>query len=123
MNSNTDTIHIALYHVGAKTKQIENKDIEKIFDQIFFESAQTDCAVPVVFAPKNNGTLQFSVFFRNLNAITERNFYCILCAHELIHISDDVTVFSTLDANCSYRQIEIDKLYCDLIVFTSHHDV
>lgn len=59
------------------TKEFEKTKIDKILAENIIESAQTEWAAPIVFAPKKDRTLWFCVDYRKLNAVTGRDSYPI----------------------------------------------
>ena len=59
-------------------RDIEKDKVDKIVEQgVAVTSPSTDWAALVVFAPKKDGTLQFCVDYRRLNALTVRDTYPI----------------------------------------------
>lgn len=72
------------------------------------ESAQTECAVPIEFAPKKHGTLRFCVDHRKLNAVTKNDFYAIPPRETFIASLEKSTLFPRLDANRGYWHFEIN---------------
>lgn len=72
------------------------------------EPAATKWAPTIVLVPKTDGCLGFCVEYRRPDTVTERDRYPISKMHEVIDSLVKSQVFSTLDANSSYWQIEID---------------
>lgn len=70
------------------------------------EPAKTDWASPSLFTPIKNCTLQFCADYRECNAVTGCYSYPILRMDECIEWLGYVTIFSTLDANSGYWQIQ-----------------
>lgn len=62
---------------------------------------------------KNNCSFQFCIDFRKLDAVTVRDSYLILQMEGRIDSLGMGTVFSTLDANSGYWQIELEKTDMD----------
>lgn len=85
--------------------------------------AQNEWAAPIVFAPKNDGTLRFCVGYRNLIASTKRDLYPVLAAEEFIDSPSKATVCSSSDAITGHRQGKTDEINCDKIDFTLHHSI
>lgn len=71
------------------------------------DSATTEWASSVVFAPKKDGSLRFCVDHRRLNVMTVRDSYPIPKIDECIDSLGTAAIFSTLDANSGYWQIEM----------------
>lgn len=83
--------------------------------------SHTKWVSPVVFAPNMERSLRFCVEYRILNAITVRYSHTLPRMDECIDSLGDAQVFSTLDANNAYFQIEVDKSYQEKTAFTSNH--
>lgn len=64
---------------------------------------------PVAFAPKKNGSLCICVHYEKLNAVTVRDSYLLPRMDECIYSWAEATLFSTLDENSSYSQIELEE--------------
>lgn len=78
---------------------------------------------PHIIPPKKNRSLLFCVNYRQLIALTVRNSYSQPRTDERIDSLHEATIFSTLDANLGYWQIEIDPTEHEKIMFRSHHGV
>lgn len=70
--------------------------------------------------PQKDGIIQFCVSYRRRNAVTKWNFYSIPTVNECIDSCDEAIVFSTLDANSSHSQSQIDDANKEKIVFKAH---
>lgn len=79
------------------------------------------CAASTVFATKKNGYLRFCVDYRCPNAVMNRDLYPIPRMDKCIASLDEAAVFSTLDVNSRYGQVQRDKAERDKTAFTSHH--
>ena len=84
------------------------------------EPTLTEWASPMFFVPKKDGTMQFCVDYRKLNAVTVRDSYPLLRMDECIDSLGDATVFTTLDCNNGYWQVEIAEKDRDKTTFASH---
>lgn len=59
-------------------REFEKAKIEKMPKQQEFQSAQMECAIAIVLAPKKDGNLQIWVENRKQNYVTKRDQYPIL---------------------------------------------
>lgn len=75
----------------------------------------------VVFRPKKDESLRFCLDYRKLNALTVSSSYAIPRMDECIASLGDTLIFSTLDANRGFWQVEIDDADRDKQGFTSYH--
>lgn len=71
------------------------------------EPAQTEWASPIFFVPNIDVTLRFFVNYRKLDMVKIRNLYLVPRMEECIDVLGDVMIFSTLDVDRRYRQVEI----------------
>lgn len=89
--------------------------------QKFTQPAQTEWAIPILFAPNKDGYLRFFVNHRKLNAVTIRASCQISRTNECIDSLGKMTVFYNLDANSEFWQVDVEKSDWDKMAFTSHH--
>lgn len=71
--------------------------------------AQIERALHIFSAPEKDDTLWFYVDYRKCNAVALWEFYAIPCTGECIERLRDETIFSTLNANCSYWKSKLPK--------------
>lgn len=81
-----DTVpkHPAPSRDGPKTYIFKKGEIDEMLAEYFMELVQTEWAVLIVFVPKTNGTLRFSVNFCKPSTFTKRDSYRIPCMDEYI---------------------------------------
>ena len=108
------------YRAGPKMRQYEKDEVDRMKAAGVIEPASTEWASPIVFVPKKDGELRFCIDYRKLNAMTVRDSYPIPRMDECIDSLGDATLFTTLDANSGYWQVEIDPADRDKTTFTSH---
>lgn len=71
------------------------------------EPASSEWYSPVVFVPKSDGTMRFRVDYRCINQATMGDRYLLERMSARIDSLGDVTVVTTLHANCGCWQIPI----------------
>ena len=108
------------YRAGHRARGIEKAEIGRMLQEGVIEPASSEWASPVVLVPKKDGTLRFCVDYRRLNKLTRRDSYPIPRMDECIDSLGDATVFTTLDCNSGYWQVEVDEPDRDKTTFTSH---
>lgn len=121
LQPDTALVQAARYHAGPKILEFETAEVDKLLGENVIEPAQTKWAVPIVFVPKKDRTLQFFVDYRKLNGVTKQNSYLITRLNECIDSLVEATVFKTLDANSGYRKVEIDDADENNMALTSPH--
>ena len=84
------------------------------------EHSTSEWAAPVLFSPNKDVTLRFCIDDRLLNALNLRESYPIHRIDKYIDSLGEATVFSILDCNSGYRQIEIDEAEKEKTTFVTH---
>ena len=108
------------FRAGPKAREFVQEEVKRMLKAGVIEPSQSEWAAPVVIAPKSDGTLRFCVDFRKLNEMTVRDTYPLPRMDDCIDSLGDATVFSTLDANWGYWQVNIAPRDWDKTTFTSH---
>jgi hypothetical protein len=107
------------YRAGAKAREAESAEIQRMLKAEVIEPATSEWASPVVLIPKPDGSMRFCIDYRRLNAVTVRDSYPLPRMDECIDSLGDASVFSTLDWNYGYWQIPFDPLDKEKTTFTS----
>ena len=84
------------------------------------EPAMAEWASPMVVVLKKDGTMQFCVDYRKLNAATVRYSYRLLRMDECIDSLGDATFFTSLDCNSGYWQVEVAEEDREKATLASH---
>ena len=113
-------IYQAPYRAGPSAREKEKTEIDRMLRAGVIEPATAEWACPVVFVPKKDGTMRFCVDYRRLNAVTVRDSYPLPRMDECIDSLGDATVFTTLDCNSGYWQVEVAEEDRDKTTFASH---
>lgn len=70
-----------------------------------------------------DGTFRFSVNYRRLNVVNQRDLYHILRMDECVDFLEASSVFSTLLSNSDYQKWKMSDKGKDKTLFTTHHDL
>jgi Reverse transcriptase (RNA-dependent DNA polymerase) len=84
------------------------------------EPSTSEWSAPIVLIPKPDGTLRFCIDYRKLNALTVRDCYPLPRMDDCLDSLGEATIFSTLDANSGYWQLDVADEDKDKTTFTSH---
>eukprot|EP00171_Calliarthron_tuberculosum_P021997 IDg21997t1 len=120
LDSGTRPIRQLPYHAGPYARQFVAEEVERMLKGGVIRPSKSEWASPVVLAPKSDGSLRFCVDYRRLNAVTKRDSYPLPRMDECIDSLGNARVFSTLDANWGYWQMQVGKKSVPLTAFTCH---
>lgn len=107
--NNLRIVHSAPYGAGPKARQFVATAIDCTLQEDVIERVTTEWAIPILVAPKKDGSLQFCFDYRKLNAVTIIYFYMLPRMDKCIDLSGEATVFSRLDANLGYWWVDISE--------------
>lgn len=85
------------------------------------EPSETEWAAPFLFAPKNDGSPIFSVYYQKLYTVTECGPHLIPRIEESIILLGDTSVFSTFNASHGFWQVKKEDSDSIRIAFTSEY--
>jgi Reverse transcriptase (RNA-dependent DNA polymerase) len=84
------------------------------------EPSTAEWASPVVLIPNPDGSTRFVVDYHRLNALTARDVYPFPRMDECLDSLGEAELFSTLDANTGFWQIEVSPEDRDKSTFSCH---
>ena len=73
------------------------------------EESSSPWASPMVLVRKKNGDLRFCVYYRQLNAVTSKDVFPLPRIDDILDQLSGKSVFSTLDAQTGYWEIEMHE--------------
>lgn len=76
-------------------------------DAGFTETASSEGTIPVVLAPKKEGTLRFFIYFRRLNEMVIPDRYTFPRTDDFLYYQGDSQTFTTLEVNSRFWEIPI----------------
>ena len=90
-------------------------------DQGIVEEFSSPWASPIVLVAKSDGSTQFCVDYRRLNAVTKVDEYSLPRVDEYLDVLSRQKYFSTLDLATGYWQVKIGEESQEKTVFTTHN--
>mgnify|MGYP003411260331 FL=1 len=91
-----------------------------MLDAGVIEPATSEWASPVVLITKKDGSVRFCVDYRKLNALTVKDTYPLPRMDECLDSLGDAFLFTTLDCNSRYWQIQVTDEDKDKTAFVTH---
>lgn len=117
------SVHVNHYRQGPIQKAETERQTKDMLKQGIIIPSTTVCNSPVVLVKKKNNTWRFAIDYRKLNLINKP------ISHPLLEdvfdcIGDSAaTIFSTLDLNSAYFQMELDPETKHKSAFITHKGV
>lgn len=105
-------------HGNLKRRKLE---IDMMVQMNLMQPGQPDLASPIVFSPRKGESLRFCVEYHNMNAVSVKGAYAVSWMDKCIDSLVEARIFSTLDGDTRYWQIEIYECHDDKTTCTSHH--
>lgn len=118
-------VHMNYYRQGPVQKAEIEKKTKEMLNAGIVSPSDSVWHSPVVLVKKKDGTYRFAIDYRNLNKITKA------ISHPLPRLEDvfdclgesSATIFSTLDLNSAYFQMELDPETKHKSAFITHEGV
>jgi len=108
------------YKAGPLAREREKAEVERMRSMGVTEPSTGEWASPVVMVPKPDVSVRFFIDYRKLNLMTVKDANPIPRMDECIDSLGDASVFSTLDCNARYWQIQVAEEDKHLAAFTCH---
>ena len=109
------------YRVSPPKQQVMKELIEDMLKDDIIEPSCSAWASPVVLIPKKEGKPRFCVHYRKVNDNTVTDAYPIPTIQEILDSLSVAVVFSSLDLNNGYWQMEMDPEVREIVAFRCPH--
>ncbi|KAE8297832.1 Retrovirus-related Pol polyprotein from transposon 17.6 Protease [Larimichthys crocea] len=109
------------YRVSPPKQKVMKELIEDMLKDDVIEPSYSAWASPVVLIPKREGKPRFCVDFRKVNENTVTDAYPIPTIQEILESLSGAVVFSSLDLNSGYWQVEMDPEVREVTAFICSH--
>ena len=93
-----------------------------MLDQGIVEESSSPWASPIVLVAKLDGSTQFCVDYRQLNAVTKVDKYPLPRVDECLDVLSGQKYFSTLNLATGYWQVKMAEELQEKTAFTTHND-
>ena len=95
------------YRQGPEMRTKAEAEIRKMRDAGVVEPATPEWASPIVLVPKKDGSLQFCIDYRRLNAKAVPDAFPLPRTDDCLDSLGDAEIFTTLDCNVGYWQVPV----------------
>ena len=109
------------YRASPPKLQAMKELIDVMLEQDIIEPSSSAWAAPVVMIPKKTGGMRFCVDYRKLNAVSHTDAYPLPTVQEILESLAGAAVFTTLDLNSGYWQVQMDQASQDKTAFVCKH--
>jgi hypothetical protein len=96
-----------LYNMSVEELTVLRKFLQENLDKGFICTSTSPAVLPVLFAKKPGGRLQFCIDYRGLNTITIKNRYPLLLIQETFSRLSKAKFYTKLDIISTFNQIQI----------------
>lgn len=87
----------------------EEQHLQSLLDSGIVIPSTSDWASPVVLVRKKDGGVRWCIDYRKLNNVTRKDSYPLPNIEECLDTLAGSTIFSTIDLQQGYHQIEVDQ--------------
>lgn len=115
-------IHLASYRAETKAREADKQEMDWMLAKNVIEPFETELALLIVFISRGDSRLLFCVNIRNLDAVKVWDPYHILHMRWCIDVLGNKTIFSTMNTNSRYRQVDMAEEGCDKKETTCHYN-
>lgn len=107
------------YPMNADKRNFVIKKIQEMEEQGLIEPSQSGWASPIVLPKKKNGDYRLCVDYRKLNNKTVNDAYPMPDLKAMLKRVNGATIFTTMDLNSGYWQVEVEETSRPLTAFTT----
>lgn len=107
------------YRTSPHVRAEIDRQVQQLLSQDIIEESCSPWASPVVLVKKKDGTYQFCIDFRKLNAVTIKDSYPLPCPADALDSLSGACWFSTMDLSSGYWQVELNPSDKEKTAFTT----
>lgn len=112
------------FSTRSRPRQLERGKVDKMVKyNVAYGAATAGWASPFVFLPQEDNSIGFCVDHCKLNTVIMRDSYSILLMNRCVDSYGATNVFSTLDTNSGYWEINLDKNDFDMTAFATRNEL
>lgn len=108
------------YRARHRNHDFERPEVGRMLADGLIKLSNAEWASLIVVVSKKDCKLRFCVYYRWLSAVTPKDSYPISKMDECIDSLEDARIFTTINSNRAYWQVEVDEPDRDMTTFTSH---
>ena len=107
LHPGTSSISMTPHRIGLAELQELKVQLQELLDKGFIRLSTSPWGAPVLFAKKNDMTLQLCIDYRQLNRVTIKNRCCLLRIDDLFDQLRGARVYSKINLRIGYHQLRV----------------
>ena len=111
------------YRVPYKLQETVKEQVQAMAEQNIIRKSSSPWTSPVVMVKKKDGKMRFCIDYRRLNSVTRKDTYPLPRIDEMLDKLAESTIFTTLDLQSGYWQIEVEESDKPKTAFSTGNDL
>ena len=108
----------AAYPLSGTKLAAMHKQVSELVKKGWIQPSTSPWAAPILFVAKDRGTkLRLCIDFWDLNALTKKDAFPLLCLDLALHKAAQAAIFSKIDLASGFHQIEVHPPHRELTAF------
>ena len=99
--------HLPIYNLSQRELGILREYLDSALGKGWIRESKSPAGAPILFVPKDDGTMRLCVDYRGLNKITVKNRYPLPLISELLDRFSQSAIFTKLDLRDAYHRLRI----------------
>ena len=111
------------YRIPYALQEDVKRQVKEMAEHGIIRKSASPWTAPVVMVKKKDGKMRFCIDFRRVNSITRKDTYPLPRIDEMLDKLSEATIFTTLDLQSGYWQIELEEIDKQKTAFSTGNDL